>query len=337
MAVNVAAWTAAKGSMLETKPATLWTPANDQILVKTSAVAVNPIDVMCQTSDYFDIKYPSIFGHDVAGEVVGIGPGVSGFQEGDRVIGHAAGFHTQKNEEGGFQAYTVLRTNMACKIPQSISFERAVVLPLGMSTAAAGLFQSDQLGLQLPTVPARKPLGETLLVWGGASSVGSCVIQLAVAAGYEVITTASPKNFDYVKKLGASEVYDYNRPSVVSELAKALNGKVFVGIFDTIGGQAWASVMDLSQKIQGSNIVATVLPGFPTQQGVDMKYTYSFGILDSPVSKTLYEDFLPEALEAGTIIPAPDPLIVGNSLEDAQKAMDIRAKGVSAQKIVLRF
>ncbi|KAL7953722.1 hypothetical protein V8C34DRAFT_308928 [Trichoderma compactum] len=238
MAVNVTAWTAVKGSMLETKPATLWTPANDQILVKTSA-------------------YPSIFGHDVAGEVVGIGPGVSGFQEGDCEIGHAA----------------VLRTNMARKIPQSISFERAVFLPLGMSRADAGLFQSDLLGLELPTIPARKPLGKTLLVWGGASSVGSCVIQLAVAAGYEVITTASPKNFDYVKKLGASQVYDYNRPSVVSELAEALNGKVFVGKFDPIGGQAWASVMDISQKVQGSNIVATVLPGFPTQQGVDIFFT----------------------------------------------------------------
>ncbi|KAL6807055.1 zinc-binding oxidoreductase CipB [Trichoderma sp. SZMC 28013] len=337
MAVNVAAWAAAKGSLLESKPATLWTPANDQILVKNSAIAVNPIDVMCQTTDFFDLKYPSIFGHDVAGEVVAIGPGVSGFRKGDRVIGHAAGFHSQKNEEGGFQAYTILRTNMASKIPQSISFERAVVLPLGMSTAAAGLFQSDLLGLELPTIPARKPLGKTLLVWGGASSVGSCVVQLAVAAGYEVITTASPKNFEYVKKLGASEVYDYNQPSVISELAKALNGKDFVGIFDTIGGQAWGSVIDISQKVQGSNIVATVLPGFPEQPSVDMKYTYSFGILDSPVSKALYEDFLPAALEAGTVVPAPDPLIVGTSLGDAQKAMDVRAKGVSAQKIVLKF
>jgi NADPH:quinone reductase-like Zn-dependent oxidoreductase len=126
---------------------------------------------------------------------------------------------TKRKEEKAFQAYTILQTNMACKIPDTVPFENAVVLGLGLSTAAAALFNPHFLNLQLLTEPAQKPTGKTLLVWGGASSVGSNAVQLAVAASYEVITTASRKNFEYVKKLGASYRFDYNSPTVISELS----------------------------------------------------------------------------------------------------------------------
>lgn len=84
-----------------------------------------------------------------------------------------------------------------------------MVLPLGISTAAAGLFQKDFLNLPFPKEDAEK-LDRTVVIWGGSSSVGSCAIQLAVAAGAEVVTTASPTNFEYVRKLGAGSVFDYH-------------------------------------------------------------------------------------------------------------------------------
>jgi NADPH:quinone reductase-like Zn-dependent oxidoreductase len=80
---------------------------------------------------------------------------------------------TGRQQDGGFQLYTTLQTNLASPIPASMAYETAVVLPLGLSTAAAGLFQKSFLNLQLPAEPARQPTGKTLLVWGGASSVGS--------------------------------------------------------------------------------------------------------------------------------------------------------------------
>ncbi len=89
---------------------------------------------------------------------------------------------------------------MAAPIPHTMSYEAAAVLPLALST---GLFQTDQLALQYPSATP-KPTGQTVLVWGGSTSVGSNAIQLAVAAGYEVITTSSPRNFDYVTKLGGN-------------------------------------------------------------------------------------------------------------------------------------
>lgn len=63
--------------------------------------------------------------------------------------------------------------------------------------------------------------GQTVVVWGGSTSVGSNAVQLAVAAGYEVVTTASPRNFDHVRALGASAVFDYNSSTVVQDIIGA--------------------------------------------------------------------------------------------------------------------
>lgn len=109
-----------------------------------------------------------------------------------------------------------------------MSYEEASVLPLGMSTAACALFQTKQLSLQYPSAKPTST-GKTLLVWGGSTSVGCNAIQLAVAAGYEVFTTASPKNFDYVKSLGAARAFDYNSKTVIPDITSALQGKLVAG------------------------------------------------------------------------------------------------------------
>lgn len=73
------------------------------------------------------------------------------------------------------------------------------------------------LKLALPSLNP-EPTGKKVLIWGGSSSVGSSAIQLAAAAGYEVLTTASPVNHEYVKNLGASHVFDHRDPHVVEKI-----------------------------------------------------------------------------------------------------------------------
>lgn len=163
----------AKAHPFEVGPAPVWTPGPGEILVKNEAVAINPVDGNLQYMAFFPLKYPTILGQDVAGVVVAVGPGVTRFQVGDRVVGHAASMASGRQQDGGFQLHTTIQTNMASPIPANMSYETAVVLPLGLSTAAAGLFQKAFLNLQLPLEPAREPTGKTLLVWGGSSSVGS--------------------------------------------------------------------------------------------------------------------------------------------------------------------
>ena len=171
---NTAAFlTEAKAHPFVVGPAPVWTPGADEILVKNEAVAINPVDGNLQYMAIYPLNYPTVLGQDVAGKVVAVGPGVTRFQVGDRVVGHATSMISGRQQDGGFQLHTILQTKMASPIPASMSYETAVVLPLGLSTAAASMFQKDLLNLQAPLEPARQPNGETLLVWGGASSVGS--------------------------------------------------------------------------------------------------------------------------------------------------------------------
>jgi NADPH:quinone reductase-like Zn-dependent oxidoreductase len=109
---------------------------------------------------------------------------------------------------------------MNSPISSSMPYEKACVLPLCLSAAACGLLQKDFLALDYPTTSPR-PNGKTVLVWRGFTSVGSNAIQLAIAAGHEVITTASLKNFDYVRVLGAVGAFDYRSTAVVKDIIEA--------------------------------------------------------------------------------------------------------------------
>jgi NADPH:quinone reductase-like Zn-dependent oxidoreductase len=337
MAFNTAAWNTALGTPFEIKPAPIGTPGENEILVKNHAIAINPANGKIQYSALYPMAYPTILGEDVAGEVVAVGLGVSRFKLGDRVAGCAVGHATKRDEEKAFQGYTILRTNMATSIPSRMPFGNAVVLGLGISTAADGLFNPEFLNLELPTEPARRHTGKTLLVWGGASSVGSNAIQLAVAAGYKVATTASPKNFGFVKKLGASQVFDYNSPTVVLDIVIAFNATISAGVFDAIGGStAWSPILQVIKQIKGNKFVATVQWNFPEPpEGITMKKVLATSCKDNHVGKTIWEDFLPKALDAGSFTPAPEPLIAGYGLEKIQEAVDLQRKGVSARKVVV--
>ena len=163
---------------------------------------------------------------------------------------------------GGFQLYTVAEEAVTGHIPASLPFENAVVHPLAITTAAEGLYEPYHLALPLPTrkQTTSQQQKKCLLVWGGASSVGSTAVQLAVASGLDVVATASARNVPSVKGLGAKMVVDYNSPSLTDALVSAVESlggqSAFVGIFDAIGQGGWQEVL---QKLGGGR-VATVLP-----------------------------------------------------------------------------
>ncbi|KAL4862123.1 hypothetical protein BDV12DRAFT_190635 [Aspergillus spectabilis] len=336
MSSSFAAWLLEpKSHPLQVKEAPVWTPSTNEILVKNRAVAINPVDGSLQAKAWYPLNYPAVLGQDVAGEVIEIGPDVTRFKPGDRVVGHALGMASKRAEDGGFQAYTLLQTNMVSHIPDDVTYESAAVLPLALSTASCGLFQHDFLSLQYPTDPRAKPTGKTLLVWGGASSVGSNAIQLAVSAGYEVYTTASPKNFEYVKNLGAAQVFDYNSPTVTDDLVNALKGKTLAGALDCIGFAASPLTVEVVLRSEGVKIISTTKGGFKAPEGVTLKIIFGTSLKDNDVGKAIYETFLPKALKAKSFVPAPEPLVVGVGLESIQGAVDLLAKGVSARKVVV--
>lgn len=337
---NQAAWLDGKGSKLRVDKSEYPTPGADEIVVKNHAIAINPVDWKIQDYGLFLKTWPNVLGTDIAGEVVEVGSNVSKFKKGDRVLAHTISLATQKPQDGGFQLYSAAPAISASIIPASMPYTEATVLPLAIDTAAHGLYDSrdkNYLGLQHPSLDP-KPSGKTIFVWGGSSSVGALAIQLATASGAKVVTTASARNHDFVKKLGASAAIDYNDPTVIEDVVKAIKsvGGDFAGIFDAIAEKegSFKYVIPIAEKLGGTN-VATVLP--PPTEGVPagVKLAGVFGV-QPELNKPIWEYVTP-ALEQGKLKAVPEPLVVGKGLENVQKGLDTNKAGVSAKKVVIEL
>lgn len=340
---NTAAWILHPKSQLSVARAPLPSCGHDELLVQIHYVAINPVDWKIQSSDGFGLTYPAIIGEDLVGEVIEIGEKLQGegkYDIGSRVVANAWCLRGG-SEYGAFQMYARVKKETACLIPDDVSFEDAVVLPLSISTAAAGLYQGKTLGLSYPVLNSRlSPFtskSKTLLLWGGSSSVGSSVIQLATASGYHVITTASPSNYDYCKSLGATIVLDYHNPDTVLILASLLKGTKLAGAYDAIGSEVTVKQCANVLHILGGGRIASVVSAPETYRDVEVSRISSEDIVShSPeVAKKVWGEYVPAALKTGQFVSAPKPLCVGTGLESVQKGLDRQKEGVSARKVVV--
>jgi len=172
-------------------------PGNGQVLVRTEAVAVNPIDTYIRSGMVkVPLPNPYIIGCDLAGVVESVGPGVKLFSVGDRVWGSNQGL---SGRQGTFAEFSAINEQWLYPIPEQVSSESAAAGALVGITAHLGLFLHGGL-----------KSGEVVFVNGGTGGVGSAVVQIARAAGATVITTAgSPGKAAECLKLGAAHVIEY--------------------------------------------------------------------------------------------------------------------------------
>ena len=369
---HFAIWLPAKRTAFALGKNTHTHPRPNEIVVRNRAVAVNPVDRLIPAIGDFMfpwLEYPVVPGSDVAGEVVEVGSSVTRFRVGERVLGHALGAEKGRNasSEGAFQQFTVLLEHMTAPIPASLSFEEAAVLPLGLSTAACGLFQSDFLALRHPQLRLG-PTDETVLVWGGSTSVGSNAIQLARAAGYDVVATASSRNFDYVMRLGARAAVDYRSPDAIEQLASLMKGRRVAGML-AIGAGSAAACVEIAAACKGRRFIAMASPPVSFDEvplgkgrmrtllplmsrvlcgtasvrlrarrlGISTRMIWGGALWQNEVGPMIYRDFLPAALAEGRFVAAPEPCVVGEGLEQIPVALDRHLKGVSASKLVVRL
>ncbi|GAA6033722.1 hypothetical protein JCM8097_004398 [Rhodosporidiobolus ruineniae] len=321
---NNAAWLVEKGAPLEVGPAPVGTPGEAEVLIKVHAVAIEPVDNMVQATGFMVREWPFLLGQSLAGEVVEVGSAVKNVKKGDRVLGHSVALVTQVSTQAAFQNYAVLPALSVAPIPSALTFERATVLPLALSTAANGLYHDIFLGLPLPKTDTPNPegKGKVVLVWGGSSSVGSAAIQLATASGVRVVTTASPANFSFVKSLGASSVFDYHSPSIVDDLVAELqkDGEELAGVFDAVSAGGSVELGAEGVKTDQVKAILTILDNAGT------------------LAKSIYHDYVPSALANGSLQAKPDPVVVeGNGLEAIQKGLERQRQGVSAQKVGVKI
>jgi len=180
-------------------------------------------------TDYMQLKFSdppngASIGSDFAGDVISIGKNAhdKGIKVGDAVAGYV---HPRGNPENGcFQEYVTTRPESVWLIPKDkLSYEEAA--PMGgiaLSTAVQALY----FRLQLPTPWAPAKEAFPILIWGGATAVGIYAIKLAKLSGLQVATTASPKNHELMKKLGADVVYDYRDPEASNLIKQWSEGEL---------------------------------------------------------------------------------------------------------------
>lgn len=357
---GAAAWQMKDGdTKLTVAPMPIPTPADHEIIVETRAIAINPVDGMRQRvgSKFFpNLVFPCIFGFDVAGTVYAVGKDVSRFRVGDRVLGlscrEADHPHSHKYEGAGFSSHAFVSQVLAAPIPDTMRFEDAAVLPMGLSVAATGLFHEEYLNLKLPELGtgriSSKDAASWVLITAGASSVGSCAIQLATQAGYRVVTTSSPANFDFVKSLGAEHALDYHRPQQeqIDELLSFFKGKSLVGALsignpadrDATVGIVCSEIVSRLPKPAGiARKFVALISKTPDKipEGVETAFVWGTSLEYSHVGKAIFTDFVPAALASGQIRPSPQTLVVGHGLEAIQTALDRHHQGISARKVVV--
>ncbi|GAB1218547.1 hypothetical protein ATERTT37_007806 [Aspergillus terreus] len=163
----------------------------------------------------------TVAGYDFSGTVIATGAERAGqFQAGDRVMGFAAPALDKPKQYGAHQDVHCAR-HFVYHVPAAMPIEEAACFMVVTHTAADALF--NQLQLSLDASGDDNPEPQPLLVWGGASAVGTAAIQLAAKAGCTpILTTASPRNNAALRQLGATECFDYADPDVVSKICAAL-------------------------------------------------------------------------------------------------------------------
>ncbi len=339
---NRASWLIAKQSPVNVVDSAPYTsPSANELVIETKAIALNPADVVVQKLGILLEDYPAILGCDVAGEVVEVHPSLADvYNIGDRVIGAARCLNRKDGTYcySAFQEYVVLKLPSIAKIPKEVAYEDAAVLPLGINTAASCLFMDETLGLKAPSIDGTKASqGETLLVWGASSSVGSCGVQMATHAGYEVVGVASKRNHEMVRGLGASMCFDQSDPTLVDDIVTYLNGKEVVGAYDAISNDSTLNaICEILDRSGGRKLVASVMPGAEEKatKGVKIITNFATDMASSEFSKAIWQ-WLNKAMEANRIKYMPQSEVVGKGLEHVQQAVDLLAKGVSAKKLVV--
>lgn len=189
------------------------------VLVRVDAAGLNQLDEKIREGEFkssiLPYKTPLVLGHDVAGTVIRIGSKVQNFTPGDQVFGRA-----RDGRIGTFAERISIDEADLALAPTSISPVEAASLPLVALTAWQAL-----------VVRGNVQPGQKVLIHGGAGGAGSIMIQLAKHLGAHVATTASGKNADFVRVLGADEVIDYR----AQDFEKELSGYDLV--LDSLGGE----------------------------------------------------------------------------------------------------
>jgi len=222
-------------------------PAPGEVLVRVAAAGVNRPDVMQRQGRYPPPPGASdIPGLEIAGEIVALGTEVSGLRLGEQVTALVPG--------GGYAAYAVAAAPLCLPIPPGISMVEAAAIPETFFTVWTNLFERG-----------RAKAGESVLIHGGTSGIGTTAIQLATAWGMRVFATAgSPEKARACERFGAIRGIDYKTEDFVEVVRKETTGAGVDVILDMIGASYFARNLEAA-AVEGRLVVISLIGGARTE------------------------------------------------------------------------
>lgn len=296
----------------------------EDVLVKVHATAPvkGELDWAVWFPDFIPENKIPIPGQDLAGTVVSA-PVNSGFKAGDEVYARI-----EASRPGAAAEYVLARVPELAIRPKNLSWAETAATPISALTAYQSLFTQgtlDPLALSGDTAALDKNAKIRVLITAGAGGVGSWAVQLAREAGAAaVVAVVGPKNIDFVRELGATEVMDYTKESICDWVAKDAESREVDLVFDCIGGpslaQSWYAVRD-----GGSLISVCGVPEESRPQDVKKEVRSLFFVI-TPLGKDL--DILTGLLEAGKLKPNIDSVVGFSEFAEAwAKVESGRARG----------
>lgn len=198
------------------------TPGDGELRIKVARAGLNFAEISARVGLYPDAPPPPFCaGYEVAGTVDAIGPGVTGWQTGERVLGMC--------KFGGHASHAVMRAEQAQRLPASMSFDEGAALPVNYLTAFHMMFRVGNL----------QP-GQKLLIHMAAGGVGLAVLQLAkLVEGVEIFGTASASKHALLKEMGVQHPIDYHSVDYADEIRRITNGRGVDMVLDALGGADW--------------------------------------------------------------------------------------------------
>jgi len=290
------------------------TPGNGEVLIKVAASSVNPVDWKLMEMPI----WPAVAGFDVSGVIESVGPGCTRLKSGDAVWADLGKGSFPAVQLGAWAEYAIADESQVGMKPKSLSFEAAASLPL------VGL--TDLQAFKIAGGPWNDRSNVTVVVTSGSGGTGVVAIQLAKAWGAtRIVTSASPKHFELLRSLGATDVVDYHSASVWD----VLEDESVDVVYDNYGAPGTADLSMASLKSSGG--VFIFLPGKNGDVSKSPKAgvkQYNYGLCDPSKHEEL--DELAALADAGKL---RDVTLESYKLEDIREALASSFAGHAVGKI----
>ena len=299
-------------------------PGEGEVLIEVHAAGINRPDVLQRKGSYDPPPgVTDIPGLEIAGRIVALGSGVSGYRVGDAVCALVAG--------GGYAEYCAAPAGQCLPVPRGLSLLEAAALPETFFTVWSNVFDR-----------ARLSAGETFLVHGGSSGIGTTAIQLAKAFEARVFTTAgSAEKCRACTELGADRAINYRNEDFVEVIKAETGGRGVDVVLDMVGGDYIArsiSVMAADGRhvsiafLQGPKVTLNLMPMMLKRLTLTGSTLRARPVADKAAIAAKLKDTVWPKIEAGSVRPV---VFRSFPLEEAAQSHALMESSEHVGKIVL--